>query len=973
MATILSNNLTSLYGGGSNTVITTTVVPNVAGTIPSRNLTTLYSGSGAPVTATTPYGNSNVESFLNAGTDGGNNVVNIVMSGDLTVGLEANFTDVSYVHIPGGQLNYILTTDGGGGLSWEPPPPSVGSFIPFIHFDVLSDGNNQQFADANLSFYSSNVQYVNLMKNGVNIDPTNFQFINSTTIQVDILLETGDSVDILATGAGGGAPGGNTYDVQINGSGTFYGDNGFQYQPGLGLGTVIAPEIQTQLINVTTLNVSGNGDIYNGNIYNLTAVASANLGDVSTITIGGGAANYVLTTDGAGILSWTTGGGPGGNVTWANILDKNGINGPTGISLGQFAGNTADGINIGIFAGNTNSGSRSVNIGESAAETNQLANSVAVGFRAGRNNQGFESVALGKSAGYQNLGNYSVALGAYAGYTNQANNSIILNATGSNLNQTTANTFTVKPVRSNITTELMFYDTSTGEISYNEANNAIVGNANYAAYAGNVVTSAQPNITSVGNLVYLNVRDDSNTSSVIRQFTPNSLTINIQTPPTVSFDTTNIYWPNANTGMPSRFVIRNRGNSTTPTTAVSGDRIINDRFVVFNGNTNVLAGAETWTLTAGGTLDSNANQVFAGGQWNLLTGNPAGGNLANANSVATQNQLIFTNSGSLQINPGAAPNTSLGMASSSLVITNYGLTTTDLVSSGGMNQQKARGNRDGLLSVQPGDTVGRVNFWGYNGSAYQSSRPTSIYGVVDSAYVANATIIPLNMVIRTVNSSNVSVDTTFYGNGLTNFPGNITTTGNVSAGYFIGNGSSLTSITGANVTGQVANSLVSGTVYTNAQPNITSTGTLTSLTVSGNLLTQGNVTLQRAFEIFTPNSTGSTGTVNFDVLTQSIINKTANATANFTINIRGNSSVTFDTMLPSNNSVTLAYLNTVGATGYIANVVTVDGVTVTPKYVYNSTPTTGTRLTNCTQSYTYTLLKTAANTYTVLGSFTEYQ
>ena len=41
------------------------------------------------------------------------------------------------------------------------------------------------------------------------------------------------------------------------------------------------------------------------------------------------------------------------------------------------------------------------------------------------------------------------------------------------------------------------------------------------------------------------------------------------------------------------------------------------------------------------------------------------------------------------------------------------------------------------------------------------------------------------------------------------------------------------SVAGANVTGQSANALVAGTVYTAAQPNITSVGTLTSITSSG--------------------------------------------------------------------------------------------------------------------------------------------
>jgi hypothetical protein len=58
--------------------------------------------------------------------------------------------------------------------------------------------------------------------------------------------------------------------------------------------------------------------------------------------------------------------------------------------------------------------------------------------------------------------------------------------------------------------------------------------------------------------------------------------------------------------------------------------------------------------------------------------------------------------------------------------------------------------------------------------------------------------------------------------------GNITV-GTSGTGFFIGNGSYLSGLTGGNVSGQVGNALVAGTVYTNAQPNITSVGTLTTL------------------------------------------------------------------------------------------------------------------------------------------------
>ena len=52
-------------------------------------------------------------------------------------------------------------------------------------------------------------------------------------------------------------------------------------------------------------------------------------------------------------------------------------------------------------------------------------------------------------------------------------------------------------------------------------------------------------------------------------------------------------------------------------------------------------------------------------------------------------------------------------------------------------------------------------------------------------------------------------------------------------------------VAGANVSGQVGNALVAGTVYTAAQPNITSVGTLTGLSSGGvvNLTTASNVSL----------------------------------------------------------------------------------------------------------------------------------
>ncbi len=103
---------------------------------------------------------------------------------------------------------------------------------------------------------------------------------------------------------------------------------------------------------------------------------------------------------------------------------------------------------------------------------------MAIGYQAGRENQGDNAVAIGAQAGETAQGDAAVAIGRQAGQTSQANNSIILNATGSALDQTTANTFTVKPVRAvaNVTFAApdsgsvpagfspMYYNPTTGEI-----------------------------------------------------------------------------------------------------------------------------------------------------------------------------------------------------------------------------------------------------------------------------------------------------------------------------------------------------------------------------------------------------------------------------------------------------------------------------------------------------------------------------
>jgi hypothetical protein len=191
--------------------------------------------------------------------------------------------------------------------------------------------------------------------------------------------------------------------------------------------------------------------------------------------------------------------------------------------------------------------------------------------------------------------------------------------------------------------------------------------------------------------------------------------------------------------------------------------------------------------------------------------------------------------------------------------------------------------------------------------------------------------------------------------------GNITSNG----GVFNGNGAGLTNIPAANITGTVANansSTFAGTVLTNAQPNITSVGTLTSLTV-GNTNVTGSLNIQRATEKVL-NAGNTVGSVDFNVIDQSIAFYTP--TGNININIRGNSTVSLNNIMDSNSSLTCAALVTNGATPYIISSVSIDGSLRTVKYPIPGTVGTGTP--NGVDAYTFNIIKTAANTYTVLGS-----
>ena len=128
--------------------------------------------------------------------------------------------------------------------------------------------------------------------------------------------------------------------------------------------------------------------------------------------------------------------------------------------------------------------------------------------------------------------------------------------------------------------------------------------------------------------------------------------------------------------------------------------------------------------------------------------------------------------------------------------------------------------------------------------------------------------------------------------------------------------------------------------------------------------------LTSAFETNAISSTAATGTVNVDLSTAAVHYYTANSAANWTFNFRGNSSTTLNSILSVGQSATVAFLVTNGSTAYYPTAFQVDGVALTSgtavKWQGGAAPSAGNA--SSIDSYTFTIVKTGTNTYTVFGA-----
>jgi hypothetical protein len=309
-----------------------------------------------------------------------------------------------------------------------------------------------------------------------------------------------------------------------------------------------------------------------------------------------------------------------------------------------------------------------------------------------------------------------------------------------------------------------------------------VANATYAVTAGSAGS-----IT--GNLANLVVAT-SNTALPVYQIQPtNTLlvgnTANLSLSP-YAYKLTQDYGNGQNDGnlaLPGNdSYIKYRGNSATPAAASQNDRIQKSSYYGYNGTANIL---NVVTDVRVANTNANANAVWGGGIFNIATGNPLG-DTGNANALSAYNGYQMDQYGRFIISPAVSPT---GITSGSLVVNTYG------GSGGAAGMQavvfnKARGNRDAQLSVQPNDQLGGMTFLAHNGTAYNGTRVGQIRSVVDGSYVANNANIPIKLQFITC-SNTTAYATTVGSDGSMGIPGNLSVSGSATT---ISSGSGSTTV-----------------------------------------------------------------------------------------------------------------------------------------------------------------------------------
>lgn len=271
---------------------------------------------------------------------------------------------------------------------------------------------------------------------------------------------------------------------------------------------------------------------------------------------------------------------------------------------------------------------------------------------------------------------------------------------------------------------------------------------------------------------------------------------------------------------------------------------------------------------------------------------------------------------------------------------------------------------NGTLPVGNGGT-GLASFTAGDLPYYASGTALSKLGIGTSGYVITSS----GTAPQWSNLASIAVTTISGGTtGLTpssSTAGAVTLAGtlNVANG-----GSGATALTGV-LKGNGTSAFTAATAGTDYVDPATATTFTATQTFSGSSSVKAMKTSNIA-EVDTISATAATGTINYDITTQSVLYYSSNASANWTVNFRGSSGTSLNTLMATGECISATFLVTQGSTAYYNSAVTIDGTSVTPKWQGGTAPTSGNA--NSVDCYTYVIQKTGSATFAVLASQTKF-
>ncbi len=393
------------------------------------------------------------------------------------------------------------------------------------------------------------------------------------------------------------------------------------------------------------------------------------------------------------------------------------------------------------------------------------------------------------------------------------------------------------------------------------------------------------------------------------------------------------------------------------------------------------------TLRSGLNIGNVANMSFGtdtqtflrnDGQWATPPINNNGNPITGVTSVSgVGSGLDFSLSGTVT----SSGSLTLTVPDAATLRTNLGLGNIALQNFNGSATQFLRG--DGTWqTVSPGTPITGVTSVGVQGAGalgftLATSTGTAITGAGNIILNGpSATSLRESLTIGNVANANFngSSSQVLYGNGQwalptgTGLPG-YPAINNSTTQYLRGDGTwqTLGNITATNLNGSSTTVLYGNGAWAALPP------APTQLTAGNNIsIVSGAInmdTLKFAKEKITVLTSPITS-YTIDVLISSIVYNTAVATSAMNLNIRGNFSTSLNSMLAIGETITVTAMITNGATALDMASVNIDGTTRTVKYISGSNAT---GIANTITAYTYTIIKTADNVFTVLCSKAAYK